>query len=158
MSLTNNLPDSDWLKEGGWFTTPCNVDPNNPEEDPGSSWEILDSEATAFHWLLVSRDPFLSWRKESHVDRVLPQGPLNCPSPSQQPHHSEHQHQWPQPQSGLLRTAWRTTPITAKAARPPQHCNPHFKDEEWGGGPSSLSYLKPHTSSMNWCKNERGRR
>lgn len=54
MSLTNNLPDSDRLKEGGWLTAPRNVDPNNPEENPGSSWEILDSEATPFHWFLVS--------------------------------------------------------------------------------------------------------
>lgn len=54
MSLTNNLPDSDRLKEGGWFTAPRNVDPNNPEENPGSSWEILDSEATPFHWFLIS--------------------------------------------------------------------------------------------------------
>lgn len=96
MSLTNNLPDSDWLKEGGWFTAPRNVDPNNSEEDPGSSWEILDREATPFHWLLVSRDPFLSWRKELTraflgASALAPQ-PVNSPTIV-----SEHQHQWQQP-------------------------------------------------------------
>lgn len=89
MSLTHNLSDSDRLNKGGWFTAPCNVDPNNPEEDPGSSWEVLDSEATAFHGFLVSRDPFLSWREESHVDLGLPWGlctalltvpPVNSPT------------------------------------------------------------------------------
>lgn len=95
MSLTNNLPDSDWLKEGGWFTAPRDVDPNNSEEDPGSSWEILDSEATPFHWLLVSWDPFLSWRKELTGGPGPSLGPLHCPSP--QPVNSpttvsEHQH------------------------------------------------------------------
>lgn len=81
MSLTNNLPDSDWLKEGGWFTAPSNVDPNNSEEDPGSSWEIFDSEATPFHWLLVSRDPFLSWREELYVEPGLPWGLCTVSSP-----------------------------------------------------------------------------
>lgn len=80
VSLTHNLPNGDWLKEGGWFTAPCNVDPNNPEEDPGSSWKILDSEATPFHGFFVSRDPFLSWGEESHVDLAFCTAFLTVPS------------------------------------------------------------------------------
>lgn len=101
MSLTHNLPNGDWLKEGGWFTAPRNVDPDNPEEDPGSSWKVLNSETTPFHGFLVSWDPFLSWGEESHVDLGLLHCFPHCPpqTPSQRGL-SEPRHKW-QPWSSL---------------------------------------------------------
>lgn len=58
-SLTHNLPDSDRLSQSGRLAAPCNVDPNDPENDSGSCGKILDGEATALNELRVSRDPFL---------------------------------------------------------------------------------------------------
>lgn len=59
-ALTHNLPDGDRLQQRGRLAATRNVDPDDPEEDPGPRGEILDREAAALHRLLVSGDPLVS--------------------------------------------------------------------------------------------------